>query len=320
MATIDDLIAKLQELIDLQKVSSDNAKATHDILMNPDLKIGGPYTAVGRWWQRQSTWKGFTRESLDRGIKKLGGTMGGRMVRRWMSRLAKSPFGQKFAALKRDVGRYGVFGWLGKQFGGKKGAQRGAAIGAKVGIAAAGATVVTTAFIAARQAIASWTDAALESARQLSEVSGSMAAVFAVKDMQDMLRDIRVGEATAGTAGVLARSEATRKDAESEVGAALTNVGNLVLAALNELVAVPLQVLAELARPLNQLINKYLHADEGAGAGIAATVEAMKADVAAAEARAGDLLAEMRLKALGFAGRDWAADRRDVPAPGAGRP
>lgn len=321
MATIDDLIAKMQELIDLQKVSSDNAKATHDILMNPDLKIGGPYTAVGRWWQRQSTWKGFTRESLDRGIKKLGGTMGGRMVRRWMSRLAKSPFGQKFAALKRDVGRYGVFGWLGKQFGGKKGAQRGAAIGAKVGIAAAGVTVVTTAFIAARQAVASWTDAALESARRLSEVSGSMAAVFAVKDMQDMLRDIRQGEGTAGTAGVLARSEAARKDAELEVVMALNNMGNLILAAMNDLIAVPLRVLSAVAEPINDgvqwLARRFGRGDEAGGVGIAAGIDRMKADVAAAEAAAGDLLAEMRRKALGFAGRDWAAGARDFPAPGA---
>lgn len=305
-ATIDDLIAKMQELVDLQKVSSDNAKATHDILMNPDLKIGGPYTAVGRWWQRQSTWKGFGRESVGRGVKMLGGTAGGRLASRFMARLKNSPFGKKFAALTKDFKRRGLFGWIGKQLGGRRGGIVGSKIGAGVGAVAGGVAVVATAFIAARNAIAGWTDAALESARRLSGVSGSMAAVFAVKDMQDMLRDIKTGEGTAGSTGMLARSEANRKDAELEVVMALTNVGNLILAAMNDLIAVPLRVLSEVARPINDAVQwlARLRGEPGGGAGLALTIDEMKANVAEAEGRAADLLHVMRMKALGFAGRE----------------
>lgn len=84
----------------------------------------------------------------------------------------------------------------------------GAGASAAGGLAAAASTVgivvaVGAALAALPVLIRSWGDSLLESQRKLSEVSGSMAQVFAQKEVADTMRQQRIGDATAGSAGGL---------------------------------------------------------------------------------------------------------------------
>lgn len=131
----------------------------------------------------------------------------------------------------RRIGREA--GFLAGMSGGN--AAKLARAGGAVGIAAAVVVGTAEAFVKARAAVANWTEAAMESARRLSHVSGSMAAVMAQRDVQDMMRDVKRGEATGGTAQKLMQAEARRKDEEVKIQIAMDNLRNEVLTLANNL-------------------------------------------------------------------------------------
>jgi hypothetical protein len=125
---------------------------------------------------------------------------------------------------------------------GKPGAVRGAAIGGAAGAGVAGAVtgvasglvIAGIALKAFNEAVNRSTDGAIENARRLSEVSGSMAAVLAERDLKETLRGIRRGGATSGSAKELADAEQRRKNAAEPLANAFDNASNKVLATLND--------------------------------------------------------------------------------------
>jgi hypothetical protein len=125
--------------------------------------------------------------------------------------------------------------------GGKAGAaaggQMGGGIGKAAGAAAGAATTIAVALYEANKAIGQWTESLMESNKKLAEVSGSMAAVMADREIKEMMRDLHKGEAMAETASDLVQAEDRRKKAEDSVTIPLTNLGNKALTFLNDLAA-----------------------------------------------------------------------------------
>lgn len=106
-----------------------------------------------------------------------------------------------------------------------------------LGKVAGGAVGVVSALNGFRKAVESATQTQLDSYRRLAEVSGGMAAVMVQRDFQQMMRDMRMGDAQAGSAGRLAESENRRKNASEPLENALADLKNGLLAGMNDLLA-----------------------------------------------------------------------------------
>lgn len=287
--SIDDVIRKLQELVDLSTATKKAQEATEQILKNPELRVGGPYTQLGRWWERQRQWKPFAEQMTSRRV--------------WRKRIM--PGAKRAGAV------------IGRLIGGKQGAKIGAGLGSEAGAVIGGtggpiigsATLLATAAYDAYQAMNRWTEAALKSAERLTEFSGSMSAVFAEKEVRDMIRDIRVGEATAASTARLMRSEADRKDVEAEIEIHVTNVTNRIVAALNTIATAFLEPMIKIVSDIDEAFKKAFGAGGPPGpVGIPALIPDMMKVVDDAEKRAGDLLARARDMRAGAI-----ADRRAGP-------
>lgn len=126
------------------------------------------------------------------------------------------------------------------------GGTAGAALGA-AGAIAGPVAAVGAAFFQAVDAVDKWTKSALASQEHLSKVSGSMAAVFAEREMLKMVRDQELGEATAGSAKELVEAEDRREKAGLGITKAVTNVGNRLLAFGNDALATVMGPLSDLA-------------------------------------------------------------------------
>ncbi len=119
---------------------------------------------------------------------------------------------------------------------------RGAAIGgAAVGGVLGGVTAVATAAVLTvvalkmfHDAVNRATEAQIAQAKRLAEVSGSMAAVMAGRDVSELMRDIRQGNNQAGSMKELVDSEQRRKNATEPIVNAIENAQNRILAVLND--------------------------------------------------------------------------------------
>lgn len=205
----------------------------------------------------------------------------------------------------------GVLGGAGSLVGGTAGAALGAA-GTVLGPVAA----IGAAFYKAGQAIDDWTKTTLESQKQLSNVSGSMAAVFAQREMLKMVRDQELGEATAGSAKELVEAEDRREKAGLGITKALTNVGNRLLAFGED-------ALAAILDPLSRMAEATGLADAGpvGPQGLAKEMAGLKGIVDRLDREAGDLMdiaAAAAAKAGGMAGA--APDGALKPGIGLGKP
>ncbi|MBA4066637.1 MAG: hypothetical protein C0501_23620, partial [Isosphaera sp.] len=152
----------------------------------------------------------------------------------------------------------------------------------------------------------------LATVRRLSEVSGSMAAIQAGLEVRDIERDIRLGEATAGSAKELADATADRKDAESRLEAKVDNVLNPMLAEWQKFrgwmagaAADLLDVTGSIEDKVKELVGKA-----GAGGPEPVGLAALEADVR----READ-----RVEAAGRRMMDMARAEASAPA-GAARP
>ncbi len=146
-------------------------------------------------------------------------------------------------------GTYGAAVSRGRKIGGKigglfgsKGGAIGRGIGAGVGVAAGtvgvavgGAVALGTALFKANEAVGAWTDAAFRSSERLAQVSGSMAAVHAQREVRQLMRDIQRGEKTAGSAKDLMESEDRRKNAFEPLMTSLDNLLNTALSIANDI-------------------------------------------------------------------------------------
>lgn len=204
---------------------------------------------------------------------------------------------------------------------GKKFLEGGAALGEVAGAATGvvgGLALVAVGLKAGHNAVVSFTDAALRSAERLKEVSGEMAAVFAEKEMNDLVRGQKVGAETAGTTGTLAAAEANRKDSSMKIESQVTNLMNNFWAGANDLMSPFLRGLGELQEvvPIVGHIWKKLSSSGEVGpGGFGGEAEMFKAEAVKLELYARDMMAAVRRgtarAAVGGREEGWLKARAD---------
>jgi len=171
-------------------------------------------------WRRSPVGKTITRAVRSRATKVFRG------LATRASGVAGSASGKAIVGAARGVLSAGA-------------AAGGAALGVAGGLVAVGA-----ALHAFYKAVTQASSAALDSYKKYAEVSGAMAAVMSQRDIAQLRRDIRFGEATAKSAGALAAAESKRKDQETRIDIVLANAKNNILAFFEEKMAKPLEYLA----------------------------------------------------------------------------
>jgi hypothetical protein len=132
----------------------------------------------------------------------------------------------------------------------------------------AGAAVsVATALNGLRKAVQEAAAEAVEAGRKYEGVSGSMAAVMAKVDAEQLARDVKAGEATAGSTGRVADAESRRRDAFAPLEQAWANLKNDLIATGTEIVT---KVTAPLLEELTGLVNSVdgLAKDVAEGVGL----------------------------------------------------
>lgn len=141
---------------------------------------------------------------------------------------------------------------------GKKTAGRMGAVAGFAGKTAGAVADFGAALIRAHGALVDWTESAMETAKRLSQVSGSMAVVTSRREVEQVQRDIKRGDATAASADRLQRAEGGRKDEDNRVAIAIDNVSNDILAFLNAEIATPImRVAGDIAGKIDE-ISKWL--------------------------------------------------------------
>jgi hypothetical protein len=163
-----------------------------------------------------------------------------------------------------------------------------------IGIAIAAVVEVGKAMNELRKAVLKLTDEQIQAARKLADAgSGAMAAVLNERDVKEMLRDQRKGNVQASSMRQLTEAEQRRKDATAPLENLLEIVTNKVLAAINNAVVPPLEILSEFAKKAAKKFD--INLDEAAGdSGLAAAMPSIFAEASSAEKRAADLLATVR--------------------------
>lgn len=189
----------------------------------------------------------------------------------------------------------------------------GAAAGV-VAIVVAAVVAVVVAFIKARDAVDKWTDQALATARRLAEYSGSMAVVTAERDIMQMMRDVKRGEATAGSARGLVHAEAGRKEEENRIAIVVDNATNNILTVLNDIIGGVLRPIADTMEVVDEAVRKWLGKPKEVGVGgLAATLDDVADAARKADARGRDLMAIAREAAVRAGGPGGAAPSGAAP-------
>jgi hypothetical protein len=207
--------------------------------------------------------------ALTAAIKKMTPSAGG------SSPAARGPIGRArlaFAKAARGIkgkGRAarlarGVFGFLGasnKSLMKNKAVSKIAGLAGKVRGGPAGMAVMAVvelgrAAVDAYKRLDAWTEGLQKHNTKLAEFSASMAAVMAIRDIQDVMRSRDRGEAVAGSAQILTDAESYRKDQTQEILILADRLENTAGAVLNLLVAEVVRPLNELARIANEFIGR----------------------------------------------------------------
>lgn len=227
--TLDDAITELQNLVNLAEVSNDLQRATQALLTShrggdaipgppgappgPPRSPGGP---GGGGTPTEERW-GWTEKlpivgGLAKRMRSIYSTAHGvfRQVRGGIRSLAG-----RGARLARGAKAPGAARFL---------AGAGRAAGPIAAIVAA--VVAMNEF---RKAVEQATEETFEHAKNLAKVSGSMAAVIVERDVRQMLRDIRTGEALAPSTKELADAEHRRKEAMLPIEIAIQDLKNGLL-------------------------------------------------------------------------------------------
>jgi hypothetical protein len=183
----------------------------------------------------------------------------------------------------------------------------GGGAGAAVGIVGA----LAIGLLKLKDAIADVTDEAMKGAAQYKDVSSQIAGVFGQREMQDLLRNIRHGEAIAPGAERLMTAEARRKDAEDRIGIVLENATNKVLENLNNVVAPILEAGASRVEAIAKFLGIGV-AEPIGPVGLASTVPEM-IEAANQMRRAGENLMDIARDVMN-------RNRGGVAAPGRANP
>ncbi|VTT97598.1 unnamed protein product [Gemmataceae bacterium] len=215
--------------------------------------------------------------------------------------------------LAKSVSWYGkkgsrLGGRIGRALGGKEGAATGAALGGVAGkmVPIAGATLaVGGALNGLRKHVQEAAEAALESKRKFTEVSGRMAAVFGEADVKQLTRDIRRGNDTAASTKQLSDAVNDRKDQFAPLETAIDNATNRLLATgqdvLNSLLKGPIEVLTAMVETFDEFVADFRETfsigkkDAGPGVGTLSHIQdKIEADAREAQARGRAALERMR--------------------------
>lgn len=347
--TIDDAVAELKQLVDIGTLTNDLLKATQFLLVHgvpgvgrgasPGFRTpagspvpggpggpiapGGPGSPGGPPYNPHAGLEslfrryfgggsgGSSRPHISRG---LGG-----FLKHKAKQVYKTSRTHRYARAGRGFGR-----GLGRTLHlGNKGQKVLGKVGGVMGGIAGAAVSVVEAFVKVRNAVAGFTDAQLEAARHLAQVSGSMAGVIATRDVHQIQRDIRRGEATAESAGRLEAAENRRKNAENELGIKFDNVVNNLTALLSNAVVSPvLEGLNEIAEEAKKLpfgigdaLAELMGGGETGPTGLAATMDAIMDEAEKAEKISADMLAIAKAAAMpgGVAAPPGAAPLGGIP-------
>jgi len=306
--TLAAAVRALEKLVDLTTLEVDLMRANNALLT---LGRGGSGRVHGGGGKGASSSgdldavfaKYFGKESTYVDPQKgLGRWAGKKLGRAWR--------GSKTRSFGKTGGKFAI-GAARSLGGGKKTRKVFGAIGTAAGKVVGVVTTVVETFVKARNAVDGWTEAAFQSAARLAEVSGSMAAVMAQRQVAQLQRDIERGEATAGSANRLQQAEARRKEEENKLGATIDNATNNILAVLNDLLTpiiagVNLGVEGLKAMPfgVGAAIRALLAGDPVEDGSLVEIGRAARAEMAAADARGGALMAAARAAAISaIAGR-----------------
>lgn len=284
------MVEALRALTDASKEQSKRlADAANQMMqqaaagVGPPSKVARPKTKAGKLWAavKPTVTKAFNKTAAGRFAKSVS----------W--------YGKKGSRLGGRIGR---------ALGGKKGAATGAALGGIAGkmVPIAGAAVaVGGALNGLRKHLQEAADAALESKRKFTEVSGMMAAVFGEFDVKQLTRDIRRGNDTAASTKQLSDAVNDRKDQFAPLETAIDNATNRVLATgqdvLNSLLKGPIEVLTAVVETFDEFVKDFRETfsigkkDAKPGVGTLADIQdKIEADARDAQTRGRAALERMR--------------------------
>lgn len=123
------------------------------------------------------------------------------------------------------------------------------------------------------KAIKQATDQAIAMNRHYAEMSSAMAGVMAQRDVKELMRDMRKGQAIAPSARMLTEAEQSRKDSHEQIDVLGARLENMALAGLNKLAEAILTPFNDVAGAINQLIDKLTPGDDKAQADLTQYVE-----------------------------------------------
>lgn len=267
-ATLDDVTSDLRELLDEAGGANELLKGIFHVAQQHTLIL------------KELTQKGVsnTPSAPASGQKQAPDSVETQRKPSWLSRtrLGRSRFGRMAGAVLGRATRRGVGGLAARGVGmAARGAvaagAAGGAAGGVVGGVVGGLTLAAVALKAFHMAVDRATEGALAAARQYAEVSGSMAAVLAERDLKELLRDQRMGEAQAGSTRALAEAEQRRKDATEPLSNAFADLKNNVLAFGNDVLADVLTPIAEAVKGIHDYF-KDEEAKKQQPVGLAATM------------------------------------------------
>lgn len=156
--------------------------------------------------------------------------------------LGRTAIGQAAAGLARSAAASGLGQFAGAaagaagQVGGAVVAGIGALAASPIGQVVLAATAAALALTALGVVVEKTGRAFLESQRHLADSSAAMAMVFAQSDIRRVMREMKAGGDQATTAGFLARSLDSLADTLQPILSLLTNIANLVLGAIAQIV------------------------------------------------------------------------------------
>lgn len=277
-----DAAAKLREAVeqlrDLVKITKSNNQYQAYIYTNTLTGNAGGGGVIGRLAQPRESEYGFPRrwEGVEGSVRytaagfktfgeSTGAVMGQSTLGRWMMRQTR-----------------GAAKWAKRRW-----RRTGESVIGRTGVRGVEQTINTAlalvmAFIKVRDAVDRFTNAALDRAKELSYVSGSMAAVTAEREIRQMMRDYKKGEATAGTARELMEAESNRKEQEDRLEIIVTNATNKLLTWGNRVITGVLTPIADRAEELARRLG--LAGDPPGPVGLAASMDGILAEHAKLEA------------------------------------
>lgn len=294
---IIDVVRQLEILVDLTQLQVDLIRATNYILMTN----GGKTPPVGlNQYGRGSS--GDLAGSLDRMFSKYFSKESSYVdpsqgLSRWAGiKSGRAWKGSRSRRYGTSVGRFakGAVTSLG---GGDKLSGIAGTVGAVIGKAVGAVISFAEVMLKARNALHAWTENVFQTAERLSQVSGSMAAVVAQRQVDQINRDIQRGEATAGSASRLQKAESGRKEEENKLMITIDNATNNILTVLNN-VATPIiagvnlfvETLKKLPGPIGDIVRALTKKGEVGDGNLEIIGEQARKEIAMMDVKARSLM------------------------------